>query len=94
MTSRSRAHAAVDLRHQEALFLGSALFIPAFPLPAEMFVELLAAICERDAVADALLRLATLQRAASRTPHLVPAGAGAESLHRIQPPLSSRGPWG
>jgi hypothetical protein len=51
------------------LLLRRALFVPALPLAAEMLVELLAAIRERDAVADALLRRATLERAASRTPH-------------------------
>src|SRR5450755_2241936 len=66
---RRRPLSAVDLLHQEPLLLRRALVVPALPLAAEMLVELLAAICERDAVADALLRRATLERAASRTPH-------------------------
>ena len=66
---RRRPLAAIDLLHQEPLLLRRALLVPALPLAAEVHVELLATVCERDAVADALLRRATLERAASRTRH-------------------------
>ena len=46
-----------------------ALFVPALPLASEVLVELLALVCERDAVAGALLRRAAFEGAASWTRH-------------------------